>query len=67
MTWCKIENANTDTRVKWHILSLMDIIYIVLGLTYRGTDRLCGLVVRVPGNRSRCPGSIPGAAIFSEK
>jgi hypothetical protein len=30
-------------------------------------DRLCGLVVRVPGYRSRGPGSIPGAARFSEK
>jgi hypothetical protein len=31
-------------------------------------DRLCGLVVRVPGYRSMGPGSIPGATrIFSEK
>jgi hypothetical protein len=30
-------------------------------------DRLCGLVVRVPGYRSRGPGSIPGANRFSEK
>jgi hypothetical protein len=29
------------------------------------SDRLCGLVVRVPGYKSR--GSIPGAARFSEK
>jgi hypothetical protein len=28
---------------------------------------LCGLVVRVPGYRSRGPGSIPGAAKLSEK
>jgi hypothetical protein len=27
--------------------------------------RLCGLVVRVPGYRSRGPGSIPGATRFS--
>jgi hypothetical protein len=27
----------------------------------------CGLVVRVPGYISRDPGSIPGAARFSEK
>jgi hypothetical protein len=27
-------------------------------------DRLCGLVVRVPGYRSRGPGSIPGATRF---
>jgi hypothetical protein len=30
-------------------------------------DRLCGLVVKVPGCRSRGPGSIHGATIFSEK
>jgi hypothetical protein len=31
------------------------------------TDHLCGLVVRVPGYRSRCPGTIPGTTRFSEK
>jgi hypothetical protein len=30
-------------------------------------DRLCGLVVRVPGYRSRGPGLIPGAIRFSER
>jgi hypothetical protein len=30
-------------------------------------DRLCGLVVRVPGYRSRGPDSIPGATRFSEQ
>jgi hypothetical protein len=30
-------------------------------------DRLCGLVVRAPGYRSRGPDSIPGANRFSEK
>jgi hypothetical protein len=30
-------------------------------------DRLCGLVVRVPGYKSRDPGSIPGTTRFSEK
>jgi hypothetical protein len=29
-------------------------------------DRLCGLVFRAPGYRSRGPGSIPGATKFSE-
>jgi hypothetical protein len=33
----------------------------------RITDRLSGQVVRVPGYRSRGPGSIPGATRFSEK
>jgi hypothetical protein len=31
------------------------------------TDRLCGLVARVPGYRSKGPGSTPGATRFSEK
>jgi hypothetical protein len=30
-------------------------------------DRPCGIVVRVPGYRSRGPGSIFGATRFSEK
>jgi hypothetical protein len=30
-------------------------------------DRLCGLVVGVPGHRSRGSGSIPGATRVSEK
>jgi hypothetical protein len=33
----------------------------------KNEDRLCGLVVIVPGYRSRGPGSIPGATTFSEK
>jgi hypothetical protein len=33
---------------------------------YEYFDRLCGLVVRVPGYKSRCLGSIPGATRFSE-
>jgi hypothetical protein len=33
----------------------------------KGKDRLCGIVLRVPGYRSRGPGSIPGATRFSEK
>jgi hypothetical protein len=36
-------------------------------LVYIFSDRLCGLVVKVPGYRSRGPDSIPGATTFSEK
>jgi hypothetical protein len=36
----------------------------ILGLS---VDRLCGLVIRFPGYRSRGPGLIPGASKFSEK
>jgi hypothetical protein len=38
-----------------------------LKLYESNVDRLCGLVIRVPGYRSRGPGSIPGATRFSEK
>jgi hypothetical protein len=34
---------------------------------YKVSDRFCGLVGRVPGYRSRGPGSIPGSTRFSEK
>jgi hypothetical protein len=39
----------------------------IFKLEYPLSDRLCGLVARVPGYRSRGPGSIPGATGFSEK
>jgi hypothetical protein len=34
---------------------------------WKQNDRLCGLVVRVPGYRSRGPGSITSATRFSDK
>jgi hypothetical protein len=40
-----------------------DVIYVMK----KKVDRLCGLVLRVPGYRSRGPGSIPGVTTFSEK
>jgi hypothetical protein len=33
-----------------------------LYVTKKKVDCLCGLVVRVPGYRCRCPGSIPGTS-----
>jgi hypothetical protein len=41
---------------------VFDIIIIIIIIA-----RICGLVVRVPGYRSRGPGLIPGTAKFSEK
>jgi hypothetical protein len=47
--------------------------YLVLGNSFRLPDlnifveRLCALVVRAPGYRSRGPSSIPNATRFSEK
>jgi hypothetical protein len=47
----------------WTILIFSTItIYFLIYLV----DRLCGLVVRVPGYISRSPGSIPGAIRFSK-
>jgi hypothetical protein len=36
----------------------------ISGTQRKGNDRLCGLVVKVPGYRFRGPGSIPGATRF---
>jgi hypothetical protein len=41
-------------------------LYFILYLC-PSNDRLCGLVVKVPGYRSRALGSIPSATRFSEK
>jgi hypothetical protein len=41
--------------------------YTYINSSYCTVDRLCGPVVRVPGYRSRGPGSIPGSTRFSEK
>jgi hypothetical protein len=45
---------------------LKNIRLYLIGL-YTAPDRLCGLVVRVLGYRSRGPGSIPGTTRFSGK
>jgi hypothetical protein len=45
---------NPDHAAYYHILSI-----IIRGLYLTLPDRLCGLVARVPGYRSRGPGSIP--------
>jgi hypothetical protein len=65
------QDSITDERV-WVIFSLpcftrlqnsQTITYICVWFE----DRLCGLVVRVSGYKSRGPGSVPGASRFSEK
>jgi hypothetical protein len=42
-------------------------VFFILILYGKFCDHLCDLVVRVPGYRSRGPGSIPSATRFSEK
>jgi hypothetical protein len=51
-----VQTCTVTAHTSW------DNLYIYI-YTY---DRLCSLVVRVPGYRTRGPGSIPGATIFSE-
>jgi hypothetical protein len=46
------------------VIIIIIIIIIIIG---GGGDRLCGLVVRVPGYRFRSPGFDPGVTRFSEK
>jgi hypothetical protein len=49
---------------------LIIIIRILIWLIWKHKNifyRICRLVVRVPGYRSRCPSTIPVAAKFSEK
>jgi hypothetical protein len=71
-----LKQAITPTTIYW--LSLSDLhstwkrktwsrSFWYLGMEPPGGDRLCGLVVRVPGYRSRGSGSVPGATKFSEK
>jgi hypothetical protein len=50
MAWCLISYAQEP------------IIIVVVVVV----DRLCGLVVRIPGYRIRGPGTIPGATTFPE-
>jgi hypothetical protein len=46
--------------------SLFRIPFNIILPIYIHADRLCGLVLWVPGYRSTDPGSIPGATRFSE-
>jgi hypothetical protein len=61
-----IENANCKRRLRDLTIDRRIILKLMLiKWGVRTPDRLCGLVVRVPGYRSRVPGLIPGATRFS--
>jgi hypothetical protein len=51
----------------WINLPLINTITTVITKTNYYVDRLCGIVVRVPGYRFRGSVSIPGATKFSEE
>jgi hypothetical protein len=63
--WLQIQRFGFDSR-RYQIL--WDVVGLERGpLSLVNTfDRLCGLVVRLPGYRSRRPSSIPGATRFCE-
>jgi hypothetical protein len=54
-----------DEVHRFRVLSISGLWYCLFKSYVR--DRVCGLVVRVPGYRSRGPGSIPNAVRFPEK
>jgi hypothetical protein len=63
MTLCK------DAGLYWRKVIIRRsrfIFLIIISINNSSTDRLCGLVVRVPGYRSRGPGSVPSATRFSD-
>jgi hypothetical protein len=65
--WMK-KNMCAKQRVRGKCYSMMkQAIYIYREREREREDCLSGLVVRVPGCRSRGLGSIPSATIFSEK
>jgi hypothetical protein len=68
-------------NTRWNVVAKEGLVIPILGMYcvscevrnelyiryLKKVDRLCGLVIRVPGYRSRGPGSIPNASRFSEK
>jgi hypothetical protein len=76
LTWARKEWADITSRrfATVYLFICLFIVFNDLSISYwvyvrqnDMMDRLCGLVVRVPGYRSRGPGSIPDATRFSEK
>jgi hypothetical protein len=57
-------NSYSQSYLLWHWNLLTQFSGVVFRECFEYTDRLCGLVVRVPGYRSRGPGSISSAAKF---
>jgi hypothetical protein len=62
----RVQNAGIE-RCRYGILLSVYIFLLYISAVEARGDHLCGLVVRVPGYRSRRPGSILGAARFSER
>jgi hypothetical protein len=65
--WSSGQSSCLQNGDALRFLSGTNCIYTVIYVIQKEVDRLCGLVVRVPGYISRGPGSIPGATRFSEK
>jgi hypothetical protein len=58
--------STSEHEAATHPIQIIDLGELVVcrGLFTSYVDRICGLVVRVPGYRSRGPSSIPGATRF---
>jgi hypothetical protein len=54
-------------RARVIIIIIIIIVVVIIIIVIIIIDRLCGLVVRAPGYRSRGPGSIPRATRFFQK
>jgi hypothetical protein len=65
--WCELALAVQLPRPPFRGYLALSFSYKAHVIRLGSAHRLCGLVVRVPGYRSTGPGSIPGAASFSEK
>jgi hypothetical protein len=63
----RVSSGRPEARIPLRSKPSLDTILSNCPVKVDFVDRLCGLVVRVPGYRSRCPGSIPCATRFSEK
>jgi hypothetical protein len=60
------DNASLD-RIQWRARALVDTVWeLKLNKILWNSDRLCGLVVRVSGYRSKGPGFISGTTRFSD-
>jgi hypothetical protein len=61
----ELENVSCKIHVKFDFEELYEEFFFLTFLIFSSV--VCGLVVRVPGYRSRDSGSIPGATRFYEK
>jgi hypothetical protein len=67
VTLCRFKRQSLLPSTATRTVGMYITVLFFLSPVMLSYDRLCGLVVRVPGYRSRGPGSIPDTTRFSEK